>query len=121
MIDFGTDIDSTGKLDSKGQVALVSGTDNVKQAIRNRLLTELDVYIEWCDDYGTTLRDMLREELTDNSIEWIKTEIQMNVLKEPRVASCEVEHVTGHKFKYTFRLVEDDTEYTEEVNVEDAD
>lgn len=118
-MDFGTDIDSTGKLDSKGQVALVSGTANVQQAIKNRLLTELDVYIEYCDDYGTTLRDMFKE-LTENSIEWIKTEIQMNVLKEPRVASCEVEYLGGHGFKYTFRLVDDDTEITEEVNIEDA-
>lgn len=119
-MDFGVDIDSTGKLDSKGQVALVSGADNVKQAIRNRLLTELDVYIEYCDGYGTTLRDMFRKGLTDNSIEWIKTEIQTNVLKEPRVASCEVEYVGGNGFTYKYRLVEDDTEYTEEVNVEDA-
>jgi len=119
-MDYGTDIDSTGKLDSKGQVALVTGTANVQQAIKNRLLTELDVYIEWCDDYGTTLRDMLKEELTDNTIEWIKTEIQMNVLKEPRVASCDVEHVEGVQFKYTYRLIDDDTEFTDEVNVEDA-
>ena len=120
-MDYGTDFDSTGKLDSKGQVALVSGTDNVKQAIKNRLATELDVYIEYCDDYGTTLRDMFKEGLTDNSIEWIKTEIQMNVLKESRVASCDVEYIGGHGFKYTFRLIDDDTEYIEEVNVEDAD
>lgn len=118
-MDYGTDIDSTGKLDSKGQVAIVSGADNVRQAIRNRLLTELDTYIEWCDDYGTTLRDMLSEELTENSIEWIKVEIKMNVLKEPRVASCEVEYGNGG-FVYKYRLIDDDTEYTEEVNTEDA-
>jgi phage baseplate assembly protein W len=115
-MDFGTDIDSTGILDSKGQVALVSGTDNVKQAIRNRLATELDVYIEYCDDYGTNLQDMFGDELTDNTIEWIKTEIQMNVLKDPRVASCDVEHIEGIKFKYTYRLLDDDTEFTDEVN-----
>ena len=115
-MDFGTDFDSTGKLDSKGQVALVSGAANVQQAIKNRLLTELDVYIEYCDDYGTTLKDMFGDELTDNTIEWIKTEIQMNVLKEPRVASCDVEYVDGVRFKYSYRLLDDDTEFTDEVN-----
>ena len=115
MIDFGTDIDSTGKLDSKGQVALVSQQDNVIQAVRNRLLTELDVYIEWCNDYGTTLRDMLSQDLDDSNIEWIKTEIEINVLKEPRVASCTVDYTNG-VFTYTFTLIDDDTEYTEEVN-----
>lgn len=112
-MDYGVDIDSTGKLDSKGQVATVSGTDNVEQAVRNRVMTELDVYIEWCDDYGTTLRDMLREDLDKNNIEWIKTEIEMAVLKEPRVASCEVEYNPTHGFIYKFRVIDDDTEYTE--------
>lgn len=116
-MDYGTDIDSTGKLDSKGQIALVTGVDNVRQAIRNRLLTELDTYIEWCDDYGTTLRDMLRRDLTPSNIEWIKTEIQMNILKEPRVAGCTVEHTGGHGFQYTYTLINDDTTYNEEVDM----
>ena len=116
MIDFGTDIDSTGKLDSKGQVALVSQQDNVIQAVRNRIMTGLDVYIEWCNDYGTTLQDMLSEDLDDNNIEWIKTEIKINVLKDPRVASCTVDYTNG-VFIYTFTLIDDnDTKYTEEVN-----
>jgi phage baseplate assembly protein W len=113
MVDYGTDFDSTGKLDSKGQIATVSGQDNVKQAIRNRLLTELDTYIEWCDDYGSTLHDLFQRPLNENNIEWIKTEIKMTVLKEPRVASCEVEYTIGSGFVYRYRLIDDDNKYTE--------
>lgn len=117
-MDYGTDIDSTGKLDSKGQVSIISGLDKVKQSIRNRLLTELDTYIEWCDDYGTTLRDMFGEPLNENSIEWIKMEIQMNVLKDVYVAGCTVEY-RDDVFVYRYRLIDDDEglEYSDEVKI----
>lgn len=114
-MNYGTDIASHGKLDSKGQVPTVSGIDNIKQAVRNRLLTELDVYVECCDDYGTTLRDMLNKDLDDNTIEWIKADIRMNVLKDPRIASCEVEYIKDRGFRYYWKPVGDDTEYDGEV------
>jgi len=44
----------------------------------------------------------------------------MNVLKDPRVASCDLEYIDGIRFKYTYRLIDDDTEYADEVNTEDA-
>ncbi|MDR3062554.1 MAG: DUF2634 domain-containing protein [Methanobrevibacter sp.] len=115
MVNYGTDIASHGSLDSKGQVPTVSGIDNIKQALKNRLLTELGVYVECCDDYGTTLRDMLNKDLTENNIEWIKTEIRMTVLKDPRIASCEVKYVKNRGFHYSFKAIDDDTEYEGEV------
>jgi hypothetical protein len=115
-MDYGTDIASHGRLDSKGQVPLVSGVDNVKQALRNRLLTELDVYFESCDDYGTTLRDNLKEDLTMQNIEWIKMDIRLTVLKDPRVTKCEVEYRRENGFKYFYQLIDDDTEYFDEVS-----
>ena len=111
---WGTDISSSGKLDSRGQVSTVSEVDNVRQAIKNRLLTELDVYSSSCDDYGTTLKDMLGKELTKTNIEWIRMEIRLNVLKDPRVGSCRVEY-KDNVFKYFYKLLDDDTEYSEEV------
>jgi hypothetical protein len=115
-MNFGTDIASHGRLDSKGQVSTVSGKDNVLQAVRNRLLTELDVYFECCDDYGTKLRDMLKKDLTKANIEFIKMEIKLNVLKDPRVASCTVEYIGNRGFQYKFRLINDNTEYKDEVS-----
>jgi len=113
-MNWGTDISSSGQLDSRGQVSIVSGVDNVRQAIKNRLLTELDVYVDCCDDYGTTLRDMLGKDPNKINIEWIKMEIRLNVLKDPRVGSCRVEY-TDHTFKYFWKLIGDDTEYSDEV------
>lgn len=114
MSKWGVDIASHGRLDSRGQVSIVAEEKNVEQALRNRLLTEKDTYSECCDDYGSNLHEMLKRDRTDFNIEMIKWEIRNEVLKDPRIASCEVYYIEG-KFRYTYKLFDNPEEYSSEV------
>ena len=88
-MDYGTDLKSGGKLDSKGQIPTVSGLDNLRQSIRNRLLTYRGTYSYINESYGSNLRDYLK--LDNNKINQalICLEIETVTLEDPRVAKSE--------------------------------
>jgi phage baseplate assembly protein W len=83
---FGIDYSSNGELTSTGDLMLVSGLDNAKQAIRNRLLTSILVY-DYLDEYGCNLNEMFGEPTNRNSLQLLDLIIRDSLNLEPRVQS----------------------------------
>ena len=82
---FGTDYDSTGALTSSGDIATVTGLDNAKQSIKNWLLTDKGLYPSIDEEYGSQIRDILGETLTDTVLKELISYIEDALLANPRV------------------------------------
>lgn len=105
-MNYGTDIASHGvdskgrlippKLDSRGQIPTVSGVDNVRQALRNRLLTYRGTYSNIDPDYGSLLKDYLGLDNNEVNQAIICLELETQCLKDPRVASAKAEYSDGN-------------------------
>lgn len=80
---FGKDYSANGELTSKGDLMLVSGLSNAKQAIRNRLLTNKDVY-NYLSNYGCDLRSVLGEKRNHTSLQLLDLIIRESLNLEPR-------------------------------------
>lgn len=85
MIDiFGTDIKSDFSF-TDGDLDLVSSTDNLGQAIINRLNTDLGFY-DWCYTYyGSNLSTVYGLKNNDNVLEYIRVEIEATLRQDPRI------------------------------------
>ena len=84
---YGTDYGSDGFITSDGDVGLVTGLDNAKQAIRNRLLTRLGTYPTIDTDYGSEVHQVLGEKINQSMISELRVYIENCMLEEPRVYS----------------------------------
>ena len=87
---YGTDI----KLDfnfNNGDLELVSGTDNLGQAIINRLNTYKGFYDCFYTNYGGDLQKIYGMENNTNSLEYLRIEIESILLQDPRIKeiTCE--------------------------------
>jgi hypothetical protein len=92
MVDYGVDIASHGKLDSRGQIPLVSGTDNVRQSLINRILTYEGTYSYIDEDYGSVLKDYLGLDNNQLNQNIVCLELETQCLKDPRVVSVKAEY-----------------------------
>lgn len=117
MVDYGTDFASHGKLDSKGQVPIVSGIDNVKQAVRNRIKTYLGTYDFIDPEYGTLLKDHLGMKNNQISQEITCLEIETRVINDPRIKDATAEYDNGN-YNLRLILVSDNDEDEEELFLE---
>ncbi|OEC87899.1 MULTISPECIES: GPW/gp25 family protein [Methanobacterium] len=81
---FGIDYSSNGELTSTGDLMLVSGLDNAKQAIHNRLLTDIIIY-DYLEDYGCNLDELAGEPTNHNSLQLLDLIIKDSLNLEPRV------------------------------------
>jgi phage baseplate assembly protein W len=81
---FGIDYSSNGELTSTGDLMLVSGLDNAKQAIHNRLMTDILVY-DYLEDYGCNLDELVGEPTNHNSLQLLDLIIRDSLNLEPRV------------------------------------
>lgn len=81
---FGKDYSANGGLTSKGDLMLVSGLGNAKQAIKNRLLTNIKVY-DYLSDYGCELYTVLGEKRNHSSLQLLDLIIRDSLNLEPRV------------------------------------
>jgi len=81
---FGIDYSSNGELTSTGDLMLVSGLDNAKQAIRNRLLTGILIY-DHLEGYGCDLTNLYSEPTNHNSLQLLDLIIKDSLNLEPRV------------------------------------
>lgn len=81
---FGVDYSSNGELTSTGDLMLVSGLDNAKQAIRNRLLTSILIY-DYLEEYGCNLTNIYGEPTNHNSLQLLDLIIKDSLNLEPRV------------------------------------
>ena len=88
LYELGVDIDSTFSF-TDGDVQLISYDDNLVQSIQNKLntnLNELDLFYE---EYGSILSTFLGWKANDETIGFIKSELETILKSENRIASYE--------------------------------
>lgn len=132
---FGVDYDSRGGLTSTGDIALISNIDNAKQNIRNWLLTSKGYYPNIDDEYGSEIKEILGDDLTDDTIDLLKVYITNALYDNPRVeninaiethitvkneliVNLELELVDGSNTNVSFTLYDnnDENELLEDVD-----
>lgn len=88
---YGTDIDSSWSIGVNGDFNLVSGVDNAKQAILNRLLTKPDeLFFFNYDNYNGNLayNALGKTDIQDAQSE-IKVDTNVCLMEEPRVLTVD--------------------------------
>ena len=87
---YGTDIKSDFKFDN-GDLELVNGTDNLGQAIINRLNTYKGFYDSFYTNYGGDLQKIYGMENNTNALEYLRIEIESILRQDPRIKeiTCE--------------------------------
>jgi len=81
---FGIDYSSNGELTSSGDLMLVEGWDNAKQAIKNRLLTRIMIY-DYLGEYGCDLDKVIGEPTNHITLQFLNLIIKDSLNLEPRV------------------------------------
>ena len=87
IVELGTDISSTWEF-IKGDLVLVNHTDNMRQAIKNRLSCPLD-YLDY-DNYGSDIHSFLGGRKNDTVLNFLKIEIETRLIQDPRIQDFEV-------------------------------
>lgn len=86
---LGTDIKDSFSF-SNGDIDIISGIENLEQSIINILNTDLGFY-NWCySNYGSNLSEIFGRENNNNSLEYLRVEIEYTVKKNPRVKDVSV-------------------------------
>ena len=84
---YGCDYCSCGSVASNGDIMLVSGLDNARQAIHNQLLTLEGTYPSVDTEYGSMVSSMIGEDFTKPNLERLSVHISNALYKQPRVKS----------------------------------
>ena len=87
---LGADISSDWEF-IDGDLKLVYYKDNLKQAIKNRLGTDLDALDIFYNDYGSVLINFLGFKNDSTTLKFIKLEVDNCLNKDPRINSFESE------------------------------
>ena len=90
LTDFGTDIHTDWGLTSDGDLQIISNTGNLDQAITNRLTCGLDNLDLFYDGYGCNLSQFLGWRKTEQTLQFIKLELENRLRNEPRLESFNV-------------------------------
>lgn len=90
ITEFGTDIKNTWTFTDQGDLELVTNDDNIIQAILNRLNTRLDELDLYYDEYGSLLQNLLGYPSNEETLEFIRIEIETSLQNEPRLTDFEV-------------------------------
>lgn len=93
LYELGVDIHSSCTF-INGDLALSSYTDNLIQAIINRLQTQLNELDWFYQDYGSILTDFLGWKANDETLQYMRAEINTVLSEEIRLDSysCELEY-----------------------------
>lgn len=82
---YGVDYNSNGTVSSTGDIAVVEGLANAKQAIRNQILTPEGAYPSVDDEYGSMVYDVAGEDLTSQQLQTLEVHIRNALLQQERV------------------------------------
>ena len=88
MINLGVDVAADWSF-SDGDLNIVTGTNNLAQAIQNRLNTYFDDLNLFYANYGSTLLDLLGDLNHETIHEYIKIELEDVVVKDNRIRSVD--------------------------------
>lgn len=123
MIDeaiYGCDYCSCGEVTSNGDIKLVDGLNNAKQAIRNQLLTRIGTYPSIDSEYGSRIYELWGEDIIQPNLDALKVYINNALLAQPRVKSVRdiKPYVSIDKKIKVSILVELVNEQEEQLNIE---
>lgn len=88
VYEYGVDINSSFTF-KDGDLQLVKYKENLAQAIANRLNTELDELFFIYEDYGSVLNGFLGWRKNDETLRFVKLEVDNCLSKDPRLKSFE--------------------------------
>lgn len=89
----GTDVGYNWFLDAESDLSLVSGSDNLTQAIYLRLTSYLN-NLNWCyENYGSTTKDWIGRTQNPYTRETLLSEITKRIIQDPRISEVTVEIV----------------------------
>ena len=96
VYEYGVDITSNLNFNDEGDINLSKYEDNIVQAICNRLSTIQDTLDLFYYDYGSVLNHFLGWKKTDETLSFIKIEIENVLTKDPRINSftVDLEYIT---------------------------
>lgn len=89
MIDeniYGCDYSTSGEVSSNGDIMLVNGLVNAKQAISNQLLTRIGTYPSVDTEYGSNIFEYIGEDLSKSNFEALTVHINNALCKQERVS-----------------------------------
>lgn len=90
IVEYGVDICRDWTFQD-GDIKSISNLDNLNQAILNRLNTIQDELDSFYDDYGSFLQSFLGWKKNEETLTFIKTELDNVIAKDPRITFFESE------------------------------
>ena len=98
---LGTDIASHGKLTSTGDIPIVSGLDNMMQAIKNRIKTYKGTYRLMDADYGSNAKEYMGYDDNDITRKLMCLDFEVALIQDPRITHIEFWYDNGFRFNAT--------------------
>lgn len=89
-MDLGTDINKEWTLTESGDLKIISGTDNVAQAIANRLSCTVNSLNLYYTQYGSMLFSFLGWRRNQRTLDFMEIEIGNRLSQEPRVRDYDI-------------------------------
>ena len=90
IVELGTDLNSNWEF-KDGDLQLVENKTNIKQSILNRLNCDYDSLDLFYYEYGSVLSNFLGWKHNDETLEFIRLEIEDTLNQEPRLTDFDVE------------------------------
>ena len=114
IYDYGTDIHNSWTFNDKGDLNLSENEDNIKQAVINRLTTNLDELPLYYAEYGSLLRSYIGERKSDETLQFISVEVETRLILDPRINDIDVEtSLTNKGVKLKLTVYYDENEELE--------
>lgn len=114
IIELGTDLKSSWQF-KDGDLQLVENKDNLIQSILNRLNCEYDGLDLFYSEYGSVLSNFLGWKHDDETLEFIRLEIEDTLDQEPRLSDFSVEvsyNGFGKVLIELYIVFDDETDFT---------
>lgn len=104
IVEYGVDICRDWTFQD-GDIKPISNLDNLNQAILNRLNTIQDELDSFYDDYGSFLQSFLGWKKNEETLTFIKTELDNVIAKDPRITFFESEVTFDENGRVKIELV----------------
>ena len=113
IVELGADLNSNWEF-KDGDLQLVENKDNLVQAILNRLNSDYDCLDLFYYDYGSVLTGFLGWKKSDESLEFIRLEIEDTLEQEPRLNnfSVEVSYSKGKVLIEIYIVFDDESDFS---------
>lgn len=114
VVELGTDLNSNWQF-KDGDLQLVENNNNLVQSILNRLNCDYDSLDLFYYDYGSVLSSFLGWKHSDETLEFIRLEVESTLEQEPRLSDFTVEvsyNKVGKVLIDLYIVFDDETDFT---------